>query len=70
MANINDKIGKQIIYIDYPAEDVKIRLEPGSKYFQKFPGKPEYQVDGHGKVFNDAILEGVEITKEEYEKDP
>ena len=56
------------IYIDYDFEEVMFRSDhvTGGLY-RKFYGKSEeIPVAGDNRLFNDALLYGNEITKEEY----
>ncbi|WP_203144032.1 hypothetical protein [Marinobacter mangrovi] len=57
------------VFIDYPFEEVKFRWDRiKRKIFRRFYGEPENEipVEPNGTLFNDALLYGDEITKEEY----
>lgn len=57
------------VYIDYPFEEVMFRWDhEAEKIYVKFYGKEERQepVPYDNKLFNDALLYGNEMTKEEY----
>lgn len=62
----------QDFYIDYEFEEVMYRWDHIKQTrYQKFYGKhntQEKEIPHDQKLYNDAILYGVEITKEEYEQ--
>jgi len=62
-------LNKQDIYIDYPFEEVMFRRTcSDGLIYRKFYGKDENPtpINDSNKLFNDALLSGVEITREEY----
>ena len=62
---------KEDLYIDYSFEEVMFFCDrKNDKIFKKFYGKEESPNEVHytSKLFNDAILYGEKITKEEYLK--
>jgi hypothetical protein len=62
---------KQDVYIDYDFEEVMYRYDLKTrKRYVKFYGKEEspYVVPHDNRLYNDALLYGEQITKEEYEK--
>lgn len=59
------------IYIDYPYESVMFRRDKETKkIYRKFYGKTESpkSIPHDNGLFNDALLYGEEITREEYIK--
>lgn len=62
---------KQDVYIDYDFEEVMYRWDHTTrKCYVKFYGNEENDrlVPHDNRLFNDALLYGEQITKEEYEK--
>ncbi|WP_345860169.1 hypothetical protein [Shewanella algae] len=58
------------IYIDYPFEDVMFRrMKNDGAIYRKFYGEQESSevISDDNRLFNEALLSGDEITKEEYE---
>lgn len=61
---------KPYVYIDHPFENARFRVEKETgKVFSKFPGKPEKEIRPDSDIYNQAILSGDEITREQYEAD-
>lgn len=59
------------IYIDYPFEDAKFRYHKESrKVYRRFYGQAVVGIKPSSKLYNDAICVGVQITPEEYLRDP
>ena len=59
------------IYIDYDFEEVTYRWDHKLKnVYVRFYGKPEKiePIPQDNRLFNDALLYGCEITREEYER--
>ncbi|MGH8083199.1 MAG: hypothetical protein ACREP7_21650 [Lysobacter sp.] len=57
-------------YLDYPYEGVMYRWDPVTqKVYLKFYGKVEdpRDVEDSDELFNEAMLRGVEISREQYE---
>jgi hypothetical protein len=55
------------VYIDYPFEDAKFRYEKQSgKVFRRFYGAPEVEIRSDADLYNQAILSGRQITRDEY----
>lgn len=65
--NIYDKFRSEPVYLMIPGEDFAVRSEPGSGYFVKFSGKPEYASEYKNPIVMEAIDGGEEISKSEYE---
>ncbi|MCW8901492.1 MAG: hypothetical protein OQK95_12540 [Gammaproteobacteria bacterium] len=66
-----EKFAKQDVYVDYAFEDVMFRWDhKRSKIFVKFYGELENKelVPHDNRLFNDALLYGEEITREQYLK--
>jgi hypothetical protein len=64
-----ENISQKDIYIDYPFEGVMYRWDHKTeKVYVKFYGKKEKAdpVPHDNRLFNDALLSGIEITQEEY----
>jgi len=62
---------RQNVYIDYPFEDVMYRWNYETEMiYVKFYNKSERSepISFYNKLFNDALLSGHQITKEEYIK--
>ncbi len=58
------------VYIDYPYEEVMFRSKSGGgAVYRKFYGEEECPetISSSNRLFNDALLSGDEITKQEYE---
>jgi hypothetical protein len=61
---------KAYVYIDYPFENARFRVEKKTgKVYSKFPGKTEKEIRPDSDIYNQAILWGEEITREEYQAD-
>ncbi|CCN72829.1 conserved hypothetical protein [Vibrio nigripulchritudo SFn118] len=58
------------VYIDYPFEEVMFRRMKSSLIYKKFYGESESKntVSSCNRLFNDALLYGVEISKEDYDR--
>ena len=65
-----DAFLKGDVYIDYAFEDAKFRYEKrtGSVY-RRFYGRSEVEVRPDSDLYNQAILSGREITRDEYYAD-
>ena len=64
-------LGLRDYYIDYNLEEVMFRLNHTSGLqYKKFYGEKEISdtVPDHNRLFNDALLYGEEITREQYEQ--
>ena len=62
---------KQDVYINYDFEEVMYRWDHKSQLiYVKFYGEKESSnlIPHNNRLFNDALLYGEQITKEEYEK--
>lgn len=58
------------VYMDYPFEEVMFkRMKKDGAIYRKFYGEEESlgQLSHDNRLFNDALLYGEEITKEEYD---
>jgi hypothetical protein len=59
------------VYIDYPFEEVMFRrMKSNGRIYRKFYGEEEAKdkINYDNKLYNEALLSGNEITKEEYEE--
>lgn len=59
------------IYVDYPFENVMFRWDFSERIiYRKFYGEKEHSgsIPHHNRLYNDALLFGDEITREEYMK--
>lgn len=59
------------VYIDYPYEEVMFRsVKANGGIYRKFYGEKESaeKISESNRLFNDALLMGDEITKDEYER--
>lgn len=59
------------VYIDYPFEEVMFRRTcTDGLIYRKFYGEKETSqpIPGDNKLFNDALLSGNEIAREDYKK--
>jgi len=55
------------IYIDYPFEKAKFRWEKETrKVFRRFRGEQETEISHQSDLYNQAIMAGKEISREEY----
>ena len=58
------------VYIDDPYQDCKFRFEHATrKYFARFYGKEEAEIDHSNSFFNEALSGGKLITRDEYYRD-
>lgn len=67
--NKGERFDQEDIYVDYEFERVMFRYEhKGKKIYRKFYGEQEeaQPVPFDNRLFNDALLYGIEITLEEY----
>jgi len=67
--NKGEKFAKQDVYIEYAYENVMFRWDHvKSEIFVKFYNKPEHNevVPHNNNLFNEALLYGEEITREQY----
>ena len=73
MSTLDDiltRLVKNPIFLLNEFEGIAIKLLPGENAgtFAKFKNGSEYQIDNDSTTVNDAMLEGNEMTEEEYEK--
>lgn len=64
------RFGSEDIYVDYPFEDVLFRWNhKEERIYRKFYSENEDQesIPQDNRLWNDALLYGNEITREEYE---
>jgi hypothetical protein len=55
------------VYIDYPFENAKFRFEKQTnKVYRRFYGESEDEIRWDSDLYNQAILSGREITRDEY----
>lgn len=55
------------VYIDYAFEDAKFRYDKGTgKVFRRFYGQTEVEIRSDSDLYNQAILSGRQITRDEY----
>jgi len=67
--NKGELFNKKDVYIDYPFEDVMYRWDHvEEKIYVKFYGKDESEntVTFDNRLFNEALLSGNEISRDEY----
>ncbi len=58
------------VYIDYAFEDAKFRYEHQTgKVYRRFYGQSEVEIRSDSDIYNQAILSGREITRDEYYAD-
>lgn len=65
-----DYLNTQDIYIDYSFEEVMFRrMKIDGSVYRKFYGESEYPdpIPSSNRLYNEALLSGEEISKEEYE---
>lgn len=56
------------VYIDYPFESVMFRFDRASeRYFRRFYGENEQEIDHSNGLLRDAIAAGHIITAEQYD---
>lgn len=68
--NKGERFAREDIFIDYPMEEVMFRWDHVlKKIYVRFYGTQERDepVPHDNRLFNDALLGGDEITREEYE---
>jgi hypothetical protein len=62
-----DAFKKRDVYIDYAFEDAKFRYEKlTGKVYRRFYGQNEDEIRPDSDLYNQAILSGREITRDEY----
>lgn len=61
-----DKFPKEIVYFKNTFEEAVLKSVPEEGIFVKFAGKEQFKSEKGSALVTDAILEGTEITKEEY----
>lgn len=69
--NKGELFSRQDVYIDYQFEEVMYRWDhENKKIYAKFYGEDENStpVPHDNRLFNDALLSGVEVTKADYIK--
>ena len=55
------------VYIDYAFEDAKFRYDKQTgKVYRRFYGQTEVEIRPDSDLYNQGILSGREITREEY----
>ena len=55
------------VYIDHPYEDSKYRFERQTgKYYGRWYGQPEHEIEHTSSLFHDALSSGKLITRDEY----
>lgn len=64
------KLSSETVFFKNEFENAFIKSVPGKGYFVKLPGNVQYPGNPESELINDAILQGVEITRAEYEKGP
>ena len=58
------------VYIDYPYEDVKFRLDKATKkLYQRWYGGTEMEIPHSSELFHEGISSGKQITREDYFRD-
>jgi hypothetical protein len=58
------------VYIDYAFEDAKFRYDKRTgQVFRRFYGQREVEIRPNSDIYNQAILSGREITRDEYYAD-
>lgn len=58
------------VYIDYPYEDVKFRLDKAAnKVYQRWYGGTEMEIPHDSELFHEGISAGKQITREDYFRD-
>ena len=64
------KLQQGDVYIDYMFEDAKFRYEKQTeKVYRRFYGETEVEIRPDSDIYNQAILSGREITRDEYYAD-
>lgn len=62
-----DAFKKGDVYIDYAFEDAKFRYcKEDGKVYRRFYGQAEVEIRPDSDLYNQAILSGREITRDEY----
>jgi len=58
------------VYIDYEFEDAKFRFDKATgRVFRRFYGKEESEIKPDSDLYNQAILSGREISRDDYFRD-
>lgn len=64
---IMDAFLKGDVFIDFPYERAKFRWEKDTKkVYRRFYGEVEDEIPPSSHLYNQAILEGEQVTREEY----
>ena len=67
---ILDAMLEGAVFIDFPYERAKFRYEKDTgKVYRRFYGKTENEIPPSSNLYNQAICEGDQITREEYFRD-
>ena len=61
------KISAGPVFLRNELEETVLRVTPEGKFFVRYPGETEYEVEHSTKMATDAWIAWIEITKEEYE---
>jgi len=62
-----DAFTKGDVYIDYAFENAKFRYEKQTeKVFRRFYGQAEVEIKPESDLYNQGILSGRQITRDEY----
>ena len=65
-----DAFKKGDVYMDYAFEEAKFRYDKQSgKVYRRFYGQTEIEIRPDSDIYNQAILSGREITRDEYYAD-
>ncbi len=58
------------VYIDFPYERAKFRYEKATKkVYRRFYGESEDEIPPSSNLYNQAICEGKQITRDDYFRD-
>ena len=69
ISELRNKMITETVYLLNTYEKIVLRREPGpnGNFFARFTGVPEYPIKKSSEIVVEALFEGKELTREEYE---